>query len=262
MKRLILLLTSAIMVSFATAQEMKLHVTTPGTLSTLVGNQNVEKLVLTGTVDNSDLRFIRSLPRLKKIDLYKLGNKNLGDSAFFGMKTLEYARLPKKLVKLGRSAFEGCTNLSNIQFSDYMEAIPDQMLKDCASVEKINIYNSHILSIGKGAFMNSGVRIIPLPQELRTIEMTAFANCERLEMIRIPQWVTEIGALAFANCTMLRSITVLSEDPPICAQDAFDGLKRCILVVKHAELFRDRHPWNKLDLDYNEFNGNELKTVR
>ena len=106
MKRLILLFVSVIIVAFATAQEKKLHVTTPGTLSTLVGNeQNIEKLVLTGSLDDSDLRFIRSLPRLKKIDLYKLSNKHLGDSAFYGMKTLEYARLPKKLTTLGRSAF-------------------------------------------------------------------------------------------------------------------------------------------------------------
>lgn len=263
MKRLFTILAVASIAAFATAQEMKLHVAKAGTLATLVGNQqDVKSLVLTGTLDDSDLRFIRSLSGLQKIDLYKLGNKQLGDSAFYGMKTLEYARLPKKLVSLGRSAFEGCVRLSNIQFSNYMKAIPEQMLKDCASLDKINVYNSHILSIGKGAFMNSGVRIIPLPQELREIGMTAFANCQRLEMIRIPKWVTEIGALAFANCTMLRSIEVRTENPPACAPDAFDGLKKCTLSVNHPELFRDRHPWNKIDLNYNEYNGNELKTVR
>lgn len=263
MKRFFTLLAMASMVAFATAQEMIIHVSTPGTLYTLVGNgQNVEKLVLSGTLDDSDLHFIRTLPKLKKIDLYKLDNKQLGDSAFYGLKKLEYARLPKKLVRLGRSAFEGCVGLSNIQFSNYMETIPEQMLKDCVSLDKINIYNSHILSIEKGAFMNSGVRIIPLPQELRSIEMTAFANCNRLEMIRIPQWVTDIGPLAFANCKMLRSIVVRTENPPACASDAFDGLQKCTLTVNHPELYRDRHPWNKIDLDYNEYNGHELTTVR
>ena len=92
--------------------------------------------------------------------------------------------------------------------------------------------------------------------------MTAFANCKRLEQIRIPKWVLEIGALAFANCTMLRSIVVRTEAPPTCAPDAFEGLSKCTLTVNHPELFRDRFPWNKLDLDYTEFNGNELKTVR
>ncbi|MBO4821396.1 MAG: leucine-rich repeat domain-containing protein [Prevotella sp.] len=263
MKRLFTMMAMACLVAFASAQNMKLHVSTPGSLCTLVGNnQNVEKLILTGTIDDSDLRFIRSLPNLQKIDLYKLSNKQLGDSAFYGMKTLQYARLPKKLVQLGRSAFEGCVNLSNIQFSNYMAAIPEQMLKDCVSLDKINVYNSHIQSIEKGAFMNSGVRIIPLPQELRTIEMTAFANCSRLEMIRIPQWVTEIGALAFANCKMLRSVVVRTENPPACAPDAFDGLSKCTLTVNHPEQYRNRLPWNKIDLDFNEYNGNELKTVR
>ncbi|MBR5084468.1 MAG: leucine-rich repeat domain-containing protein [Prevotella sp.] len=263
MRKAIILLAAMAMTTIVSAQEVKLNVPIEGTLSTLMNNsQNVERLVLTGTINDRDLKFIRTLPNLREIDLYKVKNKQMGDSAFYGMTHLEHARLPKKLVRLGVSAFEGCTRLSNIQFSDYMEAIPDQMLKDCAALDKINIYNSRILKIGKGAFMNSGVRIIPLPKELRTIEMTAFANCKRLEMIRIPQWVTEIGALAFANCTMLRSIEVRTENPPACAPDAFDGLLKCTLTVHHPELFRDRVPWNKIDLDFNEYNGNELKTNR
>ena len=263
MRRAIILLAALAITTLSTAQEVKLNVAIEGTLSTLLKNpQNVEKLVLTGTINDRDLKFIRTLPNLRKIDLYKLKNKQLGDSAFFEMKNLEYARLPKKLVRLGVSAFEGCVRLSNIQFSDYMEAVPDKMLKDCAALDKINIYNSRILSIGNSAFMNSGVRLIPLPKELRSIGMMAFANCNRLEMIRIPQWVTEIGNLAFANCTMLRSIEVRTENPPACAPDAFDGLLKCTLKVNHPELFRDRVPWNKINLDYNQYNGNELRTNR
>ena len=263
MRRLFSLLATAFVVVFVTAQEMKLTVSVPGTLHSLVGDgQNVEKLTLSGTVDDSDLRFIRSLPKLKRIDLRKLANKELGDSAFYGMRTLEYARLPKKLVRLGRSAFEGCVNLSSIQLSDYMESIPEQMLKDCTSLDKIDIYNSHIRSIEKGAFMNSSVRIIPLPQQLRSIGMAAFANCKRLEQIRIPKWVLEIGSLAFANCKMLRSIIVRTEIPPTCAPDAFDGLDMCTLTVIHPEQYRSLYPWSKINLDYNEYNGSELKTVR
>lgn len=263
MRRTFILLAAIAITTIASAQEIKLNVPIEGTLSTLLENpQSVERLVLTGTINDRDLKFIRTLPNLREIDLHKLKNKQMGDSAFYGMQKLEYARLPKKLVRLGVSAFEGCTNLSNIQFSDYMEKVPDRMLKDCPSLDKINIYNSRILSIGKGAFMNSGVRIIPLPKELRTIEMTAFANCKRLEMIYIPQWVNEIGNLAFANCTMLRTIEVRTENPPACAPDAFDGLLKCTLIVNHPELFRDRVPWNKINLDYNQYNGNELKTNR
>lgn len=259
MRRITFILTMMVITTMATAQEIKLNVAKEGTLSMLLANpQNVERLVLTGTINDRDLKFIRTLPNLREIDLYKLKNKQMGDSAFYGMQKLEYARLPKKLVRLGISAFEGCSRLSNIQFSDYMEAIPDNMLKDCPLLDKINIYNSRILRIGKGAFMNSGVRIIPLPKELRTIDMTAFANCKRLEMIRIPQWVTEIGNLAFVNCTMLRSIEVRTENPPACAPDAFDGLQKCTLTVKHPEFFRDRVPWNKINLDFNQYNGNEL----
>ena len=248
-------------VTVATAQNLKINVTMPGTLSALVGDQyNVEKLVLSGTLNDNDLRFIRSLGNLKEVNLRKLKNTTLGDSAFYGMKSLEKAWLPKRLVVLGRSAFEGCVKLSAIEFPQQLQAVPEYMLKDCPSIDKLFIHNTHVRRIGKGAFMNSSLRLIGMPSELRTIESMAFANCSRLEVIRVPQWVTEIGSLAFANCRMLRSIIVDTENPPICALDAFKGLDKCTLNVHHPELYRDRMPWNKIDLSYEEYNGSELRT--
>lgn len=91
--------------------------------------------------------------------------------------------------------------------------------------------------------------------------MAAFANCNHLEVIHIPQWVNEIGALAFANCTSLRKIVVDTENPPVCAADAFQGLDKCTLYVKHPEFFRDRSPWNKIDLTFDNYNGEEISGV-
>ena len=259
MKRILILLGVALMTTAASAQKLKLNVATAGTLSTLVANSpDVEKLILSGTLNDNDLRCIRSLKNVREINLTKVKNLQLGDSAFFGMKSLEYARLPKKLNKLGRSAFEGCENLAHLDFPGHLENIPENMLKDCKSLDKIYLSNSYVKNIGKGAFMNSGLRIVAMPELLRNIEMTAFANCEKLEMIRLPKWVSEIGALAFANCKMLRSVKVENDTPPTCADDAFQGLDKCTLIVKHPEQYRDRSPWNKINLSYKNYNGEEF----
>ena len=261
MRRLLLTLAATTLVLVASAQDLKINVTKPGTLSALVGDRlNVEKLVVSGTLNDNDLRFIRSMENLREMNMRKLKNKQFGDSAFFGMKSLERIWLPRKLAVLGKSTFEGCEKLSAVEFPTQLQAIPDYMLKDCPSIDKVYIHNTHIRHIGKGAFMNSGLRLISLSTELRTIDAMAFANCARLEVINIPQWVMEIGSLAFANCGMLRGIIISTENPPICAMDAFQGLKECRLSVKHPEFYRDRLPWSRIDLDYQEYNGEELRT--
>ena len=259
MKKFMMLLVAMAIASVAPAQKMKLNVSTSGTLSTLLGNHyDVENLVLSGTLNDNDLRFVRTLKKVRVIDMHKLKNQQLGDSAFYGMENLEYVKLPKRLVKLGRSAFEGCVNLSSVEIPGHLETLPDQMLKDCKALDKIYLNNSYATQIGKGAFMNSGLRIIVLPQQLQTIGMTAFANCDRLEVMVIPQWVSEIGALAFANCTRLRDLVINTETPPACASDAFKGLDKCTLSVKHPEFYRDRQPWNQINLSYENYNGDEI----
>ena len=70
MRKAIILLAAMAMTTIVSAQEVKLNVPIEGTLSTLLNNsQNVERLVLTGTINDRDLKFIRTLPNLREIDL-------------------------------------------------------------------------------------------------------------------------------------------------------------------------------------------------
>ena len=52
------------------------------------------------------------------------------------------------------------------------------------------------------------LKIVELPEGLKTIGEEAFANCTALEEIIIPDTVTTIEAMAFSNCTSLRRISV------------------------------------------------------
>ena len=70
MRRTIILLAAIAITTIASSQEIKLNVPIEGTLSTLLENpQSVERLVLTGTINDRDLKFIRTLPNLREIDL-------------------------------------------------------------------------------------------------------------------------------------------------------------------------------------------------
>ena len=261
MKRIVSFVLVAMIGISACAQKLKVAVETPGTLSAqLSGAEGVESIVVSGSIDVSDLLALRGLPKLRKVDMRKVKNIIIGDSAFFGMKQLESVRLPKYLQKIGRSAFEGCESLKYVECPGYLEELPERMFCGCVSLDRLDILNSRITRIGTAALMNSGIGLIPLPKMLTTIGNFAFAGCEKIEMIHIPMWVGTIGQRAFANCKRLRGIVLRMDTPPVCAADAFVGIEACTLYVRHPEFFRDREPWSTINMSYDNYNGDELRS--
>ena len=69
-----------------------------------------------------------------------------------------------------------------------------------------NYKGKQVVGIHKGAFKNSKIKSIKLPDELEIIPKEAFYNCNNLEKITIPETVTEIRANAFEDDVSLVSI--------------------------------------------------------
>lgn len=65
-------------------------------------------------------------------------------------------------------------------------------------------------TIGHGAFENSAVTSVTIPDSVTAILDRAFANCSQLTNISIPNSVKSIGFSAFEHCTSLKSITLPS----------------------------------------------------
>lgn len=65
-------------------------------------------------------------------------------------------------------------------------------------------------TIGHGAFHNSAVTSVTIPDSVTSIHDSAFAYCSSLTNISIPNSVTAIGSFAFEGCTKLESITLPS----------------------------------------------------
>lgn len=59
----------------------------------------------------------------------------------------------------------------------------------------------------EGAFKGKNIRSIDLPDNLQSIEASAFEGCSDLTEITIPAAVWNIGSNAFKNCTALTTIT-------------------------------------------------------
>jgi hypothetical protein len=83
------------------------------------------------------------------------------------------------VTSIERNAFYGCSRLRNI-------TLP-----------------GNLVSIGDGAFAESGLTNVVIPNSVTSIGNAAFAFCGDLTAITIPASVTFIGEAAFAGCENL-----------------------------------------------------------
>lgn len=81
------------------------------------------------------------------------------------------------IITVGDHAFENCTNLSRIDFSDSLQSIGNSAFENCTAL------NTVIFSDG-----------------LKTIGTRAFENCANLFQVRLPSALQSLGANAFAGC--------------------------------------------------------------
>ncbi len=108
----------------------------------------------------------------------------IGDSAFYGMKTLTRMTLGNGLESIGNYAFMNCSKLTEA-------VIP-----------------SSVITIGKGAFMNGNrLQKITLGANIESIEASAFANCPYLLEVQAKmEFPPIIDASVFADCGDLSGI--------------------------------------------------------
>lgn len=94
-------------------------------------------------------------------------------------------------------AFENCTNLKKVVFSDDLIEITGPEFQGCTSLKSITF-----------------------PKNLQTIGFYSFEGCTALNNVVVPDSVTTIGISAFANCTSLTNIT-LPDNLELIGEKAF-----------------------------------------
>jgi hypothetical protein len=112
------------------------------------------------------------------------GQLSIADSAYENSRTLEYIEIPEGVTRIGRWAFRDCINLKYVKLP------------------------STLSSIGFGAFAGTAISEITIPENVTTIESSAFAACRNLTKINIPAGVSNIDTLMFLFCNDLSEINV------------------------------------------------------
>ena len=95
------------------------------------------------------------------------------------------------VTSIGDSAFENCTNITNVAIPNSITNIGDCAFWDCARLTNCSIPNS-----------------------VKNIGDYAFAHCKRLTNITIPNSVISMGWCVFRDCTSLSIIYCEAERKP------------------------------------------------
>ena len=104
-------------------------------------------------------------------------------------------------------AFDKCTSLAHVSFSEGLTSIGEFAFSNCTSLALTSLPES-LTSIGKYAFNYcTSLALTSLPESLTSIGNYTFYGCTSLALTFLPEGLTSIGGNAFRGCTSLTSIT-------------------------------------------------------
>lgn len=212
-----------------TTRMVRINVPKPGTLRSLKTDdewKGIHRLYLTGTIDGSDVMWLRELARnnnqrpapLVALDMEEAELACLPDAAF-SFTSIAYVRLPKTLKEISNSAFYD-SRIAYIDMPDGLKRINAKAFSNCGGLRHVVIPDS-VTYIGAGAFHQCRkLRSIHLSERLDTVGHTPFSRCLNLQHLHFPASVRHIASNRFPECPSL-TITV---DPANESYEAFEDV--------------------------------------
>lgn len=179
----------------------------------------------------------------------------INEMAFYQCVNLTNIILPKNLNHIGSSAFFECVNLQKIILPYCLKTIPPYCFYKCRQLNDV-ILPSRLLTIDKcafayctelsiislpsslidireGAFINTNIQQITIPNRVTYIRPHTFKDCKNLTDIKLPYDTHIIGEYAFSNCINLTDIK-LPSDLCFIEEKAFQGCNLNTIKIPYS----------------------------
>ncbi|MDE6441725.1 MAG: leucine-rich repeat domain-containing protein [Clostridia bacterium] len=132
------------------------------------------------------------------------------DRAFAGNSNIKYVSVGSAVSSIGASAFENCTGIRSISFTDgNLASIGDSAFANCSNIDSVNLKLGNLKSIGRYAFADCGeLSSVQLPESLTYLPEGIFNGDKNLKNFSVPASVTTIGEGALSGCSSLEGITL------------------------------------------------------
>ena len=131
------------------------------------------------------------------------GVDSIGDRAFSNCNRLESVSIHQSISDWGSYTFSNCYNLKQVILEDGLTAIGEYAFA-WSGITKITLPAS-MKTIASGAFYETELTSIALPEGVVRLGENAFAYCDSLETVSLPQSLTYIGPEAFSGCYTLET---------------------------------------------------------
>lgn len=194
------------------------NVEKPGEFAEMYLTQNdyswsaAQYVKVTGNINDTDLKAIKNLTALMKLDLSETAITSLPEDFMLNRTSLTEVKLPATLSSIGNSAFRGCSALKTFDLNG-ITTIGQQVFDGCSSLSYINL--NGVQEIGEAAFYKCrSLNNIDL-STVKVIDNGAFYRCSSLESVALDS-IARIGDYrdynytingAFAECASLKSVT-------------------------------------------------------
>lgn len=170
-----------------------------------IGNSAFKNCIKLDSIKITEIRF--------KSGSYKSyingGVEFIGESAFEGCSNIKTIDFSETLIAaVSKRTFANCTSLKEITLPYTLNVIESEAFLNCTSLEKI-IIKGDIFRIDKDAFMNcQNLKSIVFEDNVKTISEYSFHKCESLVEIKFKKHLYEIKENAFEGCSNLKQIQI------------------------------------------------------
>ncbi len=133
--------------------------------------------------------------------------------AFYNSSNIESVTLPASLTTIDPYAFDSCSNLTAVDFSQCGSlAVIDNYAFSKTKLTSVDLgESSKLVFIGQGVFQNAiYLEDVTLPDNLETLDDRAFNGCFGLSKINIPAKIKLIGAWMFSECEYTQNLKELT----------------------------------------------------
>ena len=179
----------------------------------------ITDVVLPSTLETIDTSFhvpFEECP-IESITIYC---KNVPNWMFSRIETLQKLKIGDGVSSIGTSAFNGCTNLKEVEIGNANLSIGQYTFKDCG-IETLSIncpeigaswfngfsslksvtFGDHVENIGTYAFYGCSIDSITFPGSLKSIGSYAFGY-NKLSSLYLPKTITSVHQAAFLGCPL------------------------------------------------------------
>ena len=102
-------------------------------------------------------------------------------------------------VSIGKSAFDKCTELTELHLPDCVTAIGNNAFSNTGLTGELVLPDS-VTTVGSSAFMNTAISSVTLSRNMTSISSSLFKGCKNLTgTLTLPEGIVSIGSVAFGD---------------------------------------------------------------